>query len=246
MAQLSHEAVLVVIGLLHAIPRNTMRGVPILVWACFPIWVGAMDFSGTWFGSWRHQGEDRGACLYLLQGESETTGQIAFDHDTRFAEITIKKPAGNTLEFTIVDKDQGEIQVQLKESDTPGVATMLVGEAIMGGQSDAISLRKNRTPSTYYRYGKGRFQLVPLTKAEPFYTTEARAAKVQGTVEVMVPIESSGMVGSNVQVIRGLGFGLDEEAVKAAKKWRFTPPREDCKADSIHRMIHVQFNIFAR
>ena len=49
-------------------------------------------------------------------------------------------------------------------------------------------------------------------------------AKVQGTVLLEAVVLPDGTVGQ-VDVIRSLDstFGLDQEAVKAAKKWRFRP-----------------------
>jgi len=49
-------------------------------------------------------------------------------------------------------------------------------------------------------------------------------AKVQGTVLLECVVQKDGSVG-DVQVIRSLDstFGLDQEAIKAAKAWRFAP-----------------------
>jgi protein TonB len=49
-------------------------------------------------------------------------------------------------------------------------------------------------------------------------------AKIQGTVLVECIVKPDGTVG-DVQVIRSLDstFGLDQEAIKAARQWRFRP-----------------------
>jgi protein TonB len=49
-------------------------------------------------------------------------------------------------------------------------------------------------------------------------------AKVQGTVWLECVVMPDGTVG-RVQVVRSLDstFGLDQEAIKAAKQWRFRP-----------------------
>jgi protein TonB len=56
------------------------------------------------------------------------------------------------------------------------------------------------------------------------YTDAARRARVQGSVLVECVVNTDGTVG-NVKVVRSLDsvYGLDEEAVKAATQWRFTP-----------------------
>ena len=49
-------------------------------------------------------------------------------------------------------------------------------------------------------------------------------AKVQGTVLLQCVVRPDGTVG-DVQVVQSLDpvFGLDQEAVKAARQWRFRP-----------------------
>jgi len=61
-----------------------------------------------------------------------------------------------------------------------------------------------------------------IKRVEPEYSSEARAAKLDGTLTVYVDVETSGKP-SNVQVIQGLGMGLDEKAIEAVKQWEFQP-----------------------
>lgn len=57
---------------------------------------------------------------------------------------------------------------------------------------------------------------------QPKYTEEARKAKLQGVVLLRVIITPDGRA-TNIQVVKGLGLGLDEEAIRAVKEWRFKP-----------------------
>jgi TonB family protein len=57
---------------------------------------------------------------------------------------------------------------------------------------------------------------------QPQYTREAMRAKLQGTVELDVIILADGTVGA-ARVTKGLGFGLDEAALAAARYWLFEP-----------------------
>lgn len=63
-----------------------------------------------------------------------------------------------------------------------------------------------------------------LREVKPQYTSDAMRAKVQGVVLLECVVRADGSVG-DVQVIRSLDstFGLDQEAVKAARQWRFAP-----------------------
>src|SRR5204862_1771818 len=60
-------------------------------------------------------------------------------------------------------------------------------------------------------------------QVKPNYTRDAMDAHIEGVVLLQVVIGSDGLV-KDVRVIKSLDarFGLDQEAVKAAKQWEFT------------------------
>lgn len=63
-----------------------------------------------------------------------------------------------------------------------------------------------------------------LREVKPQYTAAAMKAKIQGTVLLECTVETNGTV-SNATILRSLDsvYGLDEEAIRAAKAWRFAP-----------------------
>jgi protein TonB len=75
-----------------------------------------------------------------------------------------------------------------------------------------------------YRPGNGVTLPKVLHEERPQYTSDAMRAKVQGTVLLECVVRPDGSVG-DVHVIRSLDptFGLDQQAVGAARKWRFVP-----------------------
>ena len=75
-----------------------------------------------------------------------------------------------------------------------------------------------------YRPGNGVTLPRVLHEERPQYTSDAMRAKVQGTVLLECIVRPDGSVG-DVQVIRSLDptFGLDQQAVAAARKWRVAP-----------------------
>jgi protein TonB len=75
-----------------------------------------------------------------------------------------------------------------------------------------------------YRPGNGVMLPKLLRDVKPQYTADAMRAKVQGTVIVECVVLPDGSVGK-VEVIKSLDstFGLDQEAIKAAKQWKFVP-----------------------
>jgi protein TonB len=75
-----------------------------------------------------------------------------------------------------------------------------------------------------YRPGNGVENPQLISQVRPQYTAEAMRAKVQGVVLLECVVQSTGAVGT-CDVVRSLdsNFGLDQEALKAAKQWRFRP-----------------------
>jgi TonB family protein len=57
------------------------------------------------------------------------------------------------------------------------------------------------------------------------YPSEAKKKGVEGIVIVRLVVEPDGSV-SDVRLVRGLGFGLDEMALELAKKMRFKPGQD--------------------
>jgi periplasmic protein TonB len=75
-----------------------------------------------------------------------------------------------------------------------------------------------------YRPGNGVTLPTVVFEKRPQYTSDAMRAKVQGTVLLECVVNADGSVGE-VNVVRSLDptFGLDQEAIKAARQWRFRP-----------------------
>jgi len=76
------------------------------------------------------------------------------------------------------------------------------------------------------------------------YTKEARDRKIQGSVLVQCVVQPDGSVGT-ATVVRSLDarFGLDEEAIKAAKQWRFEPGTRDGKPVPVPVTIELTFTL---
>jgi TonB family protein len=75
-----------------------------------------------------------------------------------------------------------------------------------------------------YRPGSGIELPRLLREVKPQYTADAMRAKIQGTAVLDCVVTPEGTVGE-CQIAGSLdsSFGLDQEAVKAAKQWRFVP-----------------------
>ena len=85
---------------------------------------------------------------------------------------------------------------------------------------------------------------VPIRQPKPAYTPGALAAKIQGSVTLEVEVLANGTVG-NVRVLKSLDriYGLDQEAIRAAKNWFFVPARSAGRpVDTIVHLI-LDFNL---
>jgi protein TonB len=78
---------------------------------------------------------------------------------------------------------------------------------------------------------------------EPEFSEEARIAKFQGEVTLLVTIGTDGRA-RNLTVVRSLGMGLDQKALDAVRTWRFDPARKDGRPVAVQMNIIVNFHLF--
>lgn len=62
---------------------------------------------------------------------------------------------------------------------------------------------------------------IVLKRVRPSYSDEARQLKHEGSVVLVVDIDSKGKPAA--RVVKPLGLGLDEKAIEAVQSWRFRP-----------------------
>ncbi len=75
------------------------------------------------------------------------------------------------------------------------------------------------------------------------YTTAARENGVQGIVYISFVVKADGSIGE-VTVLRGLGFGLDEMAIKIVKAMpRWQPGYQGGKAVAVNYNIPIRFSL---
>jgi len=79
-------------------------------------------------------------------------------------------------------------------------------------------------------------------KPRPVYTDEGRQLKIEGEVLLEVVFSASGQIRI-VKVVRGLGHGLDESAVRAAEKIQFKPALKDGHPADFEAVLHIEFQL---
>jgi TonB family protein len=78
--------------------------------------------------------------------------------------------------------------------------------------------------------------------APPLYSDEGRTRAVEGTVLVAVRVGVDGRL-SNLHVVKGLGFGLDENALLAVREWKFRPALQNGKPLATTTEVNVEFSL---
>lgn len=113
----------------------------------------------------------------------------------------------------------------------------------------ALAFTTTATP-TKQEVRIGNAPLVPgitlpklVSYARPLYTDEALQRGIEGVVTVQAEFD----VGGNFKVLRvvkGLGYGLDENALAALTKWRFAPANRYGQRISVVTQIDVDFTLY--
>jgi TonB family protein len=98
----------------------------------------------------------------------------------------------------------------------------------------------NGVKETVYRAKDATTPPRPIKQPQPGYTDKARRDKLWGVVTLTAVVTREGGM-SNITVRRNLGDGLDEEAVKAVRKWKWVPATKDGKPVAVQIVIEVGF-----
>jgi protein TonB len=114
---------------------------------------------------------------------------------------------------------------------------LVVGSALAA----TVTLAGAQEAPRVYTPGNGVSLPVLVTKVNPQYTQQARDAHIEGTVLLDVVVQKDGTVG-DVGVERSLDsvYGLDQQAVDAAKQWQFKPGTKDGEPVAVR--VHVEIN----
>ncbi len=78
---------------------------------------------------------------------------------------------------------------------------------------------------------------------EPGFSDEARKAKAQGVVMLLVVVGKDGRI-YDVHVRQSLGMGLDEKAIEAVSRWRFRPATLNGQPVATQIAVQVDFRLY--
>jgi TonB family protein len=83
----------------------------------------------------------------------------------------------------------------------------------------------------------------PIYSPEPTFSEEARKAKQQGIVTLLIIVASDGRP-YDIHVRRSLGMGLDEKAIEAVSRWRFKPATLNGQPVATQIEVEVDFRLY--
>jgi len=81
-----------------------------------------------------------------------------------------------------------------------------------------------------------------LSKPTPVYSDEARTLHIEGDVLLEVEFTATGEIHV-LRVVRGLGHGLDESAVRAVQGMRFKPAQRNGQPIDVRTTISIVFRL---
>jgi protein TonB len=93
-----------------------------------------------------------------------------------------------------------------------------------------------------FRVVGGATRPIAIYAPDPEYSDEARKARLQGRVQLEMIVDETGHP-RNIRVLQSLGLGLDEQAIKAAARWRFKPGMKDGKPVPVVAFLDVGFHL---
>ena len=108
-----------------------------------------------------------------------------------------------------------------------------------GGTTPEI---KPPAPARPYSVGGEVTAPVPIDKPEPVFTEKARVAHYSGTVVLWLLVNTQGDV-EQAAVVKSLGLGLDQNALRTVRTWKFKPATRAGTPVPVRLMVEVAFRL---
>jgi TonB family protein len=97
-------------------------------------------------------------------------------------------------------------------------------------------------PDGAYRVGNGVTPPTALSRVAGVLPDLAQRLRASGEVLVSVVVQADGVL-RDLQVVKAAGYGMDEKAVEAVRKWRFRAGMKDGKPVDVRVQVAVSFSV---
>ena len=122
----------------------------------------------------------------------------------------------------------------------PGVAQHLNSQA---DAEPAHDNSENATSDGPFHPGKGISPPKVLQQSDPEFSEAARRSKFQGTVTLAVVVDTSGNA-TDIRILHPVGSGLDAQAVRAVRTWKFRPGAKDGQIVQVEVAVETDFHLY--
>jgi len=139
-------------------------------------------------------------------------------------------------------------EVTMSRRHTAAAVVIIFTAVAAAGTATAAAFPIARTlaaqTTKVFKPGNGVTLPRVIKEVKPIYTSAAMQQKIQGTIWLLIVVTEKGDVGE-VEVRQSLDkeYGLDEQAVKAAREWKFEPGKKDGKPVPVQVTLELTFTL---
>jgi protein TonB len=138
---------------------------------------------------------------------------------------------------------EGGVVGGVKGGVVGGVVGGVIGGQIGGVLGGQLGGQVGGTGDSPVRVGGNvKAPVVIEPRTQPNYTEVARKARIAGIVIIEAVIDRNGNV-TDARVIKGLPMGLDEEALRAIRSWKFKPGTLNGQPVPVYYNLTVNFRL---
>jgi protein TonB len=118
-----------------------------------------------------------------------------------------------------------------------------IGPGCCGGVGPSTGPGAGSGPPGIFPAGHGVSVPEVIFNPEPSFSDEARKAKAQGIVLLLLVVGKDGRP-YDIHVGQSLGMGLDEKAIEAVNRWRFRPGTLNGQPVATRIAVQVDFHLY--
>ncbi|MCD4749709.1 MAG: TonB family protein [Thermoanaerobaculales bacterium] len=185
----------------------------------------------------------------------QTVSDIFLKKTTKWADNLPAEPVDLSSDSAIREA----FSIEVHNRSTANIKSHWQKQIFSGAQSPPLEVAAEEEAVAFVRQHRGAIayvstsasfddvKIIPLVnppvvikKVAPSYSQRALRFRVEGDVVLRLQITEEGKV-EHVTVLKGLKYGLTEEAVRAVKKWRFEPATSSGMAVSADIDVTVNF-----
>jgi len=180
----------------------------------------------------------------LMEADSLDDGKI-LDRAEQVAEARKDLEVAQTVMMLSFRKEM-TVQQWKKLGAMREYRASFIGPVSAEADASKTDARKMFLPdgTEYYITGKGVQSPILVSQPKPPYSAEAKFVKTEGIVVLEAIVYKDGSVGI-IKLLRSLGYGLDESAIKTIEeKWLFKPGMMNGQPVNIKVDIEVSFGLY--